>query len=40
MRPKKLYQWAAVKIPTVSFNNSVGNHSKETMMPEESFRKG
>jgi hypothetical protein len=41
MTPRQLYEWGAVKIPSVAFEYcTVEDHSKETMMIEERFRKG
>jgi hypothetical protein len=40
MTPRKLYEWAVVEIPSVTFEYStVEDHSKETMILEERFRK-
>jgi hypothetical protein len=40
MTPRQLYKWAVVKIPSVTFEYcTVKDHSKETMMLEDRFKK-
>jgi hypothetical protein len=40
MTPRQLYEWAVVKIPSVTFLScTVEDHSKEMMMLEGRFRK-
>jgi hypothetical protein len=40
MTPRELYKWAVMRIPSVIFEYcTVEDHSKETMMLEERFRK-
>lgn len=40
MKPRQLYKWTVVKIPSVTFEQcTFEDHRKEMMMVEEKFRK-